>query len=77
MAYCDIKSNKYGFNCSNSAAFVVAYFQDGSGSKRTCAQHLAKAVQEVAVAANLFGSETLRVLPIDAMRDRISSARLR
>lgn len=72
---CDISTRGYGFRCTNDAVVRVAYFLAGSGTKSACGLHIAKAVEEVAIAAYCYGDETIRVLPIGGLRGRIREAK--
>jgi hypothetical protein len=65
LALCD------RLGCTRDAVAVVTYFTDGNGRKAACGRHLASVMEQVAIAAHLFGTESLRIRPIGAATQRI------
>lgn len=57
--------------CENFAVARITYFIDDNGAKTACRSHVVRAMEEVSKAANLYGTETLRITPLGTVRKRI------
>jgi hypothetical protein len=74
IRWCEIEKRGHG-RCGAEAVSAVAYYQDGGGRKFACGMHVAKAMEQVAADAHLYGTETLYVRPLGALTARIEKAR--